>query len=106
MDWDQPLKEPQAEKWHGLVAELKQARPISIPRGYFNNVNGQVESCHLYGFCDASKKAWPDSCQLRTMDALSSLLKLDPPRYYSDSQVALYRICGHGKQTVYAESGE
>lgn len=57
-DWDQPLEEPQEKKWHGLVAELKQARPISIPRGYFNNVNGQVESCCLYGFCDASKKAY------------------------------------------------
>lgn len=141
VDWDQPLEEPQAEKWHGLVAELKQARPISIPRGYFNNVNGQVESCHLCGFCDASKKAYAAVIYLvvqtstrmyvqfvvsktrvapirsqtiprlellsalllarlmsTTMDALSSLLKLDPPRYYSDSQVALYWICGHGKQ--------
>lgn len=43
VDWDQPLEEPQAEKWHGLVTELKQALPILIPRDYFNSVNGQVE---------------------------------------------------------------
>ena len=57
MDWDQLLEEPQAKKGHELVTELRQAQPISIPRGYFNTVNGQVESNCLYGFCDASKKA-------------------------------------------------
>ena len=30
VDWDQPLAEPQARKWHELVAELKQAQPILI----------------------------------------------------------------------------
>ena len=58
VDWDQPLEKPQAKKWHELVTELKQAQPISIPRGYFNTVNGQVEYNCLYGFCDASKKAY------------------------------------------------
>lgn len=95
----------------------------------------------LYGFCDASKKAYAAVIYLvvrtstqahvqfvvsktrvapvqsqttprlellsalllarlmsTTVDALSSLLKLDPLRYYSDSQVALYWICRHGKQ--------
>ena len=33
-----------------------------------------------------------------TMNALSSGLKLNSPRYYSDSQVALYWIRGQGKQ--------
>ena len=33
-----------------------------------------------------------------TTNALSPHLKLDFPRYYSDSQVALYWICGQGKQ--------
>ena len=141
VDWDQPLEEPQAEKWNSLVAGLKQALPISIPRGYFSSVNGQVESCSLYGFCDASKKAYaaviylvvltPTQAYVQfvvsktrvapiqsqtiprlellsalllarlmstTVDALSPLLRLEPPRYYSDSQVALYWIRGHGKQ--------
>ena len=58
VDWDQPLAEPQARKWHELVAELKQAQPIFISRGYFNGVNGHVVSSRLCGFCDASKKAY------------------------------------------------
>lgn len=141
VDWDQPLAEPQARKWHGLVAELKHAQPISIPRGYFNGVNGDVVSCRLCGFCDASKKAYAaviylviqTSMETRVQfvvsktrvapirsqtiprlellsalllarlmstvtNALSLQLKLDPPRYYSDSQVALYWIIGQGKQ--------
>ena len=58
MEWDQPLEEPQARKWHELVTELRQAQPISVPKGYFNVVNGQAESNCLYDFCDALKKAY------------------------------------------------
>ena len=99
-----------------------------------------VSSC-LYGFCDASKKAYAAAIYLvirtptrmsvqfvvaktrvapirsqtiprlellsalllarlmsTTTSALSAHMKLDPPRYYSDSQVVLYWICGQGKQ--------
>ena len=58
MEWDQPLEEPQARKWHELVTELRQAQPILVPKGYFNVVNGQAESNCLYDFCDALKKAY------------------------------------------------
>ena len=143
VDWDQPLEEPQAKKWHELVTELRQAQPISIPRGYFNVVNDQVESNCLYGLCDASKKAYAAVIYMylairtptmtcvqfvvsktrvapirghtiprlellsalllarlmsTTTNALSPHLKLDSPRYYSDSQVALYWICGQEKR--------
>ena len=140
MDWDQPL-DPQAKKWYDLVAELKQAQSILIPRGHFNSMNGQVESNCLYGFCDASKKAYAAVIYLviqtpmktcvqfvvsktrvapiqsqtisrlellsalllarlmsTTTNALSPQLKLESPRYYTDSQVASYWICGQGKQ--------
>jgi hypothetical protein len=38
---------------------------------------------------------WPDSCQPQRRP--SPQLKLDSPRNYTDSQVALYWICGQGK---------
>ena len=141
VDWDQPLEEPQAKKWHELVTGLRLAQPISIQRGYFSIVDGQVVSSCLYGFCDASKKAYaaviylvirtPTRTRVQfvvaktrvapirsqtiprlellsalllarlmfsTTSALSAHMKLDPPRYYSDSQVVLYWICGQEKQ--------
>jgi len=58
VDWDQPLEELQAKKWQELITELKRAQPILIPRSYFSGVIGEVESTGLYGFCDASKKAY------------------------------------------------
>ena len=111
------------------------------PRGYFKNLNGQVESNCLYGFCDASKRAYVAVIYLvtrmstdtyvqlvvsktrvapirsqsiprlellsallwarlmsTTTTALSSQLKLESQKFYSDSQVAFYWICGQGKQ--------
>ena len=140
MDWDQLLEEPQARKWYKLVTELKQAQPISIPRSYFYNGHGQVKSSCLYGFCDASKKAYAAVIYLlvctpartcvqfvvsktrvapvhgqtiprlelmaalllarlmsTTKNVLSPHLNLNSSRCYSDSQVALYWICGQGK---------
>ena len=45
-------------RWQALISDLQEAQPISIPRSYFNRVNGEVRSYQLYGFCDASIRAY------------------------------------------------
>ena len=138
VEWDQPIGDSLVRKWQQLVAELKQAPPISIPRCYYHGITSQVESLRLYGFCDASEKAYAamiylvmqngaENCvqfvvsktrvapirsqtiprlellsalllsrlMLTATEALSPLLKLEPPRYYTDSQVALYWILSY-----------
>ena len=34
------------------------SQPLSIPRSYFDGVQGKVKSHSLYGFCDASLTAY------------------------------------------------
>ena len=137
IDWDQPLNGVLLKRWQVLVGDLKQAQPISIPRSYFNDVNEKVKSSRLYGFCDASNRAYAavvylaveTACGIsvnlvvsktrvapiqrqtiprlellsavllarlisNTMDTLSSQMTLNPSRCYTDSQVALFWICG------------
>ena len=57
VEWDQPLEESLVKKWLQLVTDLKQAQPFSIPRYYFKSTT-DIESACLYGFCDASEKAY------------------------------------------------
>ena len=37
---------------------MEENQPISIPQSYLTNVNGEVASYELYGFCDASIKTY------------------------------------------------
>ena len=126
-------------EWETLVASLRQAQLMSIQRGYFSDVSGQVIFNCLYGFCDASKKAYAAVIYLvirtsrethvqfvvsktrvtpvrsqtiprlellaalllarlmsNTLKALSTHVESITSKYYSDSQVALYWICGNG----------
>ena len=55
VDWDQTLTGALVQEWKTLITDLQ---PISLPRSYFANVNGEVASYELYGFCDASVKAY------------------------------------------------
>ena len=58
IDWDQTITGGLAHEWKLLVADLKANQPLSIPRSYLANVRGTVTTCHLYGFCDASTRAY------------------------------------------------
>ena len=58
IDWDQPLDGAIPSKWQALISDLQEAQPISIPRSYFNGVNGEVRSYQLYGFRDAFVRAY------------------------------------------------
>ena len=45
-------------KWSSLVADLQRGQLISIPRCYFDGIDGEIVSYHLCGFCDASVNAY------------------------------------------------
>ena len=54
LERDVNLFEELGKGWNDLVNDLGEGGPISIPRSYFNQVNGSPVSLTLCGFCDAS----------------------------------------------------
>ena len=141
IDWDEMLEGALLREWEILVASLRQAQLMSIQRGYFSDVSGQVIFMCLYGFCVASKKVYAAVVYLvmrtssethvqfvvsktrvapirsqtiprlellaalllarlmsNTLRALSTHVESITSRYYGDSQVAFYWICGQKKQ--------
>ena len=58
VEWDSTLPEELMQEWKDLVADLGEGGPVSMPRSYFHNVNGTPLSMTLYGFCDASTRAY------------------------------------------------
>ena len=58
VEWDSTLPEELMQEWKDLVADFREGGPVSIPRSYFHNVNGTPLSMTLYGFCDASTRAY------------------------------------------------
>lgn len=58
IDWDQILTGELVQEWKTLISDLQKNQPISIPRSYLANVNEEIASYELYGFCDASVKAY------------------------------------------------
>ena len=58
VDWDHPLTGKLLTKWKSLIADLQEGQVMSIPRCYFDGIDGEVISCRLCGFCDASVNAY------------------------------------------------
>ncbi len=56
LGWDQPLTGDALAKWDALVRALRQSKPISMPRCYFDEPADTA--VRLYGFCDASMAAY------------------------------------------------
>ena len=56
--WDQPPTGKFLHKWQLLVAELRDGKPIEIPRYYCHDIVGKLISYGLCGFCDASTSAY------------------------------------------------
>ena len=143
LEWVVSFPEELVKEWNNLVADLGEGGPISIPRNYFQHVNGSPTSITLCGFCDASTCAYVYTAmvylairidvgtnvrfvvsktivaplQTQTvprLELLSALLlsklivsvseSLQPilPQLkiqcYTDSQVALYWICGTNRE--------
>ena len=58
VDWDEDLPEALLKEWRLLIADLREAVPISIPRSYHYRVEGTPHAYTLCGFCDASVQAY------------------------------------------------
>ena len=58
LEWDQPLPTDLLSKWQKLSAGLLEAQTISIPRCCTEQVEEEVISYTLCGFCDASFGAY------------------------------------------------
>ena len=58
MDWDKDLPEALLKEWRSLIADLREAVPISIARSYHYRVEGTPHANTLCGFCDASVQAY------------------------------------------------
>ena len=59
-DWDNVIPHGLLGEWKGLIANLSDAQPISLPRSYLHNISDPLISAMLCGFCDASTKAFAD----------------------------------------------
>ena len=57
LDWDDPLPDDKCARWETWLKDLDNVKTISIPRCMFDKSKGEVLSCQLHGFADASKKA-------------------------------------------------
>ena len=58
LNWDEEVPHDLKVKWDNLVNDLKQMNRILLSRCYFREVDDQVLSCVVHGFCDASKSAY------------------------------------------------
>ena len=56
--WDEPLSGPHLDTWNRLLAMVRDAKTITIPRCLYDNVSQPLKSARLIGFCDASSKAY------------------------------------------------
>ena len=58
VEWDEPISGPLLDEWNVLINSLRKCPHIHISRSYYVDVKGEIVSQCLYGFCDASKKAY------------------------------------------------
>ena len=58
VDWDQTISGPLLDEWNTLVNSLRECCHIRVPRCYYTGNSSEVVSQCLYGFCDASKRAY------------------------------------------------
>ena len=57
-DWGNVIAEGLIEEWRGLISDFNEAQPMSLPRSYLYNITDPLTSSTLYGFCNASTKAF------------------------------------------------
>ncbi len=89
LEWDEPLTGNPLSKWESMVTDLQVDQQIQVPRYVLHEVHGQVDSCSLVGFCDASKRAYaaviylrvktPEGFQIRLLASKTRVNPLQPP---------------------------
>ena len=58
LEWDTPLPETLVKVGCEILNDFEQIPCISIPRCYFDQINGEIEQYSLNAFGDTSKKAF------------------------------------------------
>ena len=64
-DWDDPLEGSCKSTWQRLVAQLQDVKPFTLPRCYYTDIEEEVVTSELHGFCDASARAYGAIVYLR-----------------------------------------
>ena len=75
LEWDIPLPEPLVNEWRVLVSDLGEGVSISVPRNYFDGLDGDPSSITLCGFCDASKHAYAAVVYLKASTEAGTVVK-------------------------------
>ena len=75
LEWDCDLPDELLKEWRSLLADLKEAGPISIPRSYDYRVEETQSSYTLCGFCDASTRAYAAVIYLVTESDIDTEVK-------------------------------
>ena len=74
--WDDPLPAEKVMKWNSWVRDLKSAKEVTIPRCYYEGMEGEILSCSLHGFGDASKIAYSAVIYLVCQTTMGTYVKL------------------------------
>lgn len=116
LDWDQHLMGQSLAKWQQLASSLRGPSTISIPRCYLDGIAEQIISYRLYGFCDASLRAYaavvyllvetPSGCHIRIIASktrVSPLKTQSIPRLELLSALLLARLVSNITQALEGE---
>ena len=57
LGWDDPIPEDKSVMWKAWLDDLNQVKSVVLPRCLYDGSEGEVLSCQLHGFGDASMKA-------------------------------------------------
>ncbi len=58
ISWDEELVGKHAKAYLDWIDDLKRVETITLNRCVYSNVSGEIQSCELHGFGDASEKAY------------------------------------------------
>jgi hypothetical protein len=58
LNWDEELVGKHAKAYLDWIEDLKRVETITLDRCVYSDVSGEIQSCELHGFGDASEKAY------------------------------------------------
>ena len=58
LGWDDHIPQDKAIEWKSWLDDLRMVKSLSLPRCLYDGSEGEILSCRIHGFGDASKKAY------------------------------------------------
>ena len=71
LGWDEPIPEPHLRRWNRWCEELKELKEFSVPRSV--TPEGDVQSCQLHMFSDASETGYGAVGYVRVVDSAGAM---------------------------------